>query len=262
MMDKKSVLRVFIKSALFLILFSSPISAMDLSGLRGEIAFGAFLFEPSGNHSYTKTKTGTVLDLESDMNLEDDNAFYGRLKLEGLGDLPGVSLNASILESEGKGSKAFTYGDQAFVSSSAFDSKVTLQNYDLTVFYNLKGLSTATLGRIKVDLGAALRWFDAEGRISQSSSSSVIVNETDYSLALYADLLVRPLEGLELAVEWKGFSFSEAEFSNLTGRISYQVLGPMFVSGGYMMENMTIDQNGFKLDIDTKGAFIEAGYRF
>ena len=254
---------LFVLSFLAVAFLSGPVFCEERSALRGEVAFGAYLFEPSGSHSYSENSSGTSLDIDSGMNLDSDNAFYGRAKFEGLGGFPGVSINAALINSEGDGtsSSSFSYGGETF-NTGSYDSEMTLQNYDLSVFYSIKGITTATLGKVKIDVGGTFRWFDAECELSQASGPSVSVNETDYAVCLYADLLVRPFRGFEIALEWKGLSFSDTEFSNITGRATYQVFGPFFVGGGYSIEHMDIDQNGFKLDLDTEGAFLEAGYRF
>ena len=252
-------------SILFILIFSiltlNAYSYED-SKIRGEIAFGSFLFSPSGHHSLSGSNSGTNLGLESDMGMSDDNAFFGRAKLEPGAGMPGIYINASIFETKGSGKKAFTYGDLSFKDTSSYDSKITLEDYNLSFFYHIKSLTTATIGRVKLDIGGTIKWFEAKGTFSQSSVGTVSGSQSDYALAFYADLLIRPVERVELGIEWNGLSFTDASFSNITGRFSYQVMGPFFLSVGYTTKNFNMNKDGFNLDMDTKGAFLEGGYRF
>lgn len=268
MMKKIFGIRLFSCLAAFLLLaggvFVEESSALDLSSFKGELAIGNFMFDPSGSHSYSSaSKKGESLDIDNQMNISGDNAFYGRIKLEGLGSLPGVSFNGRFLQSDGTGNTTtkFQYGDKEF-NIGNYDAEITLNTYDIAAFYHLKGITTATLGKVKVDIGGAFRWFDAEVAMSQKSGPDMTVDETDYTASLYADLLVRPFKGLELGIEWRGLSFSDTKFSNITLRANYEVMESMFFGGGYVFEKMEVDQEGMKFELDTEGAFLEAGIRF
>ncbi|MGM0418771.1 MAG: TIGR04219 family outer membrane beta-barrel protein [Thermodesulfobacteriota bacterium] len=244
-------------------LCASTVNAAENSGFRGEAALGTFLYDSSGSHSFQNGQDATSVDIENGMNISDETSFQGRIKLEGAGGIPGVYLHASYLESEGENRmNEVQYGDMEFTDTEDTSTELNFTNYDLTFFYSLKGVSAATLGRVKVDFGATLRYFEAQGSLSQVNEGSVTASFDDYAFAFYADILARPVENLELALEWKGFSFSDDEFSNITARVTYQFMDPFFAGGGYIIENNEIDREGFKLDMDNEGVFLEAGIRF
>jgi outer membrane protein len=248
---------------LVLSLCAVTVNAAENSGFRGEVALGTFLYDSSGSHSFQNGQdAATSIDIENGMNISDETSFQGRVKLEGAGGLPGVYLHASYIESEGENRMNAVYGDMEFSDDENTSTKLNFTNYDLTLFYSLKGVSTATLGRVKVDFGATLRYFEAQGSLSQINKGSVTASFDDYAFAFYADILARPVENLEFALEWKGLSFTDDEFSNITARVTYQFMDPFFAGGGYIIENNKIDRDGFKLDMDNEGVFIEAGIRF
>jgi len=238
------------------------VCASGFNSYMGEISLGGVVFDPSGTHSYSDGASGTALDLENDLNISDDQSFFGKIKINNTSHLPGVYVSGLYLNSEGENIKTFTYGSEDFADSSDFTSAIEILNYDVTVFYSLKGFERATLGKFNVELGLSARWIEATGEISQTGNASVSVTEKDYAMGFFASLAGKPSDNIELYVQWKGFCFTDVEFTNLTAGARLDLMGPFFAGGGYMIEEADIDQNGFVLDMESEGVFIEAGMRF
>jgi hypothetical protein len=227
---------------------------------KGEVALGSFFSESSGNLSYGNTVAGTSLDLNSDLGYSDESTFYGRVKYFMTGRFPDFSLNGYFFNYEGSGAKTFNYGDQSF-DDNAFSSDLTIQAYDLSLFFPIRGVTIASLGHLRLDIGGTVRWINFENNVKESDLS-VKTEDNDFCVSLYTDLLYRPMTGLEFAVEAKVFSLTSTSFSNITGRVSYNFYDEMFASVGYITDSMEYDNNGLKIDIDNDGYFIEVGYRF
>ncbi|MDY0133266.1 MAG: hypothetical protein RBR53_11440 [Desulforegulaceae bacterium] len=254
----------YFKKIMFcLIVFFTPVAvfASGFNSYLGEVSLGGFIFDPSGTHSYSEGAPGTSMDLENGLNISDDKSYFAKLKINNFSHLPGVYVSGLYMNSEGENMKSFTYGGELFDDPSGFNSEIEILNYDLTVFYSLKGFERATLGKLNVELGLSARWIEATGKISQTGTS-VSVTEKDYSMGFFASFAGKPTDNIELYLQWKGFCFTDVEFTNLTAGARLDLLGSFFVGGGYMIEEVDIDQNGFKLDMESKGVFVEAGMRF
>jgi hypothetical protein len=241
---------------------SLSVNAQEFNSNFGEIAFGGFLFDPSGTHVYSDVLQGSSLDLENDLNISDDQSFFGRLKINNNGHIPGVYASALYISSEGENLNSFIYGGKQINNNSDFTSSIELLNYDLTVFYSLKGFERASLGRLSMELGLSGRWIEADTEVSQANNVSVSASEKDYAIGFFACFAGKPTDNIELYAQWKGLCFTDIEFTNLTAGAKLNLFGPFFAGGGYMIEKTDMDQNGFVLDIESEGVFIEAGMRF
>lgn len=246
---------------LVLLFLTQGVNAQNLfKNSNGEVAIGGFFSEASGNASSGKTVAGTSLDLSSDLGYAEETAFYGRMKYYMSQRLPDFSINGYFYNYDGSGAKTFNYGDQSF-DDNAFSSDLTIQALDFSLFFPVKGVTIASFGHVRLDIGGTLRWMNIENSVKESDLS-VTNEENDFSLSLYTDLLYRPIPGLEFAVEAKVVSLTSTSFSNITGRVSYNFYDSMFASAGYMTDSIEYDNDGFKIDIDNDGYFIEIGYRF
>ncbi|MGE4519577.1 MAG: hypothetical protein AB7E04_08735 [Desulfobacteraceae bacterium] len=257
-------MRYFKKTMVLLaaLLIPASVWASGFNSYLGEISLGGYLFDPSGTHSYTDGTSGTALDLENDLNISDDQSFFGKIKINNINHLPGVYVSGLYINSEGESISSFTYGGEQFDNSSNFSSAIELLNYDVTVFYSLKGFQRATLGKLNIELGLSARWIEATGDISQSANASVSVTEKDYAMGFFASFAGKPADNIELYAQWKGFCLTDVEFTSITGGARLDLVGPFFAGGGYMIEEVDINQNGFVLDMESEGVFLEAGMRF
>jgi hypothetical protein len=227
---------------------------------RGEVAFGVFFADPSGSTSYSLATAGTNLGYDSTLGYSEENVFFGRMKYFHKHRFPDISLNAYLFKYDADSSGSFTFGDQNF-DDGTFNSELSAKAIDLSLYFPIKPISVAAFGKVKVNVGGALRWFDIEQKISESDLS-VTKDANEYAASLYFDILYRPFRGLELAFEAKALPLTSTSFTNLTARISYNIFESVFASAGYMSDSVEIDTEGYKADLDTEGPFLELGWRF
>jgi outer membrane protein len=230
-----------------------------------EVTAGAWYQSPKGQLAFKPDDAGDILDIENDLKYEDETQFLGRLKIDMPLLIPNVYVMATPMEFEGTGRKdlSFKFGDVNFVGSADFFSKTTLDNYDIALYYGIPLLETATLDKLNIDLGVNVRIIDFETKVTQESSG---IDETK-SLTLpipmvFAALQFRPIERLTFEAEGRGIAIGNDKTYSLLGRLRLNVIGPVFVTGGYRYDNIDIDEKGVVIDADFKGPFAEAGLSF
>ena len=236
-----------------------PVSAAALPLIDMEAAVGGWGTSPSGSMAYK----GESLDLEDDFNYDDETALTGRLKIDMPLVIPNIYLMATPLEYEGTGSYTadFDFGDETFSQTQDFDSRLTLDTYDVGLFYNVPLLETATLNRVSMEAGLNVRIIDAEAVVEQGSLYEK-KSETLPIPMLYVGLGLYPVERFGLEAEARGVSYSDYELVSLIGRLKVDVFGPLFVSGGYRYDAYDVEEDDLVLDVDFSGPFLETGLKF
>lgn len=120
-----------------------------------EVAAGGWQQDLSGTLSYLAITSDDVIDLKNDINFDDENVFFGRIKIETPVFLPNFYFVAAPAELEGIGSKtvSLTFGDTTFNANAALSSKVTANQYDIGVYYGLPFVKTGTAGMLNIEFG-------------------------------------------------------------------------------------------------------------
>ena len=246
-------------SIVFALVF--PLSA---NALGMEAAAVGWLQAPSGTLGYKALSSNDILDLDSNLNYEEELRPLGRLKIDMPVFIPNIYVMYTPMEFEGNGVKSgmFKFGNQTFNGSAGFSSQLTLDNADFALYYGIPGLETATLNTLNVDVGINLRLYDVEAQIAQEPN----VHETASFLApipmLYLASQFRPIDELALEVEGRGISIGDDSAYSLIGRLRWNAIGPLFLSGGYRYDKVDIEEDDLTVDTDFSGPFIEVGVAF
>lgn len=252
---------------LFLIFVVSGERAWGL-GIEG--AIGVWSQDPWGEISYK----GDDLTLDKNLGFDTKNRAYGRLKL----DLPfifNLYLAFTPVKFEGQGQKDinFRFGDVTFNGTLPFDSYLSINQYDIGIFWRIPFLKTAskvaTLGFAGIDLefGVNVRVLDIEARIEQE-----IVGKEEKSFLvpvpmLYGGLFL-DLGRLALESEVYGVTYESNHYYDLIVRLKGVILkslplGPsLFIGIGYRYQNIEIDIKDIEGSIELAGPFLEIGGSF
>ncbi len=260
--------KVGILFGLVLTLLSSASSGFALPGVDIEAALGGWMQSPSGDFSYVSTEglnaLNSTLDLEKDLRYDDEKRISGRIKIE-LPIVPSIYVMASPMMFEGNGLKDvdFWFGDTRITQNIPFYSKITLNQYDVALYYGIPFLKTASAGKMNVDIGINARIMDAKAEIRQDdtaiseSKSATLPIPTLFLAAQFA-----PIERLALEMEGRGLAVGDNKVFSLIGRLRVKVIGPAFIAGGYRYDSIDIDENDVKIDTKFAGPFLEAGVKF
>lgn len=241
-----------------------------LPGIDFEAAIGGWMQSPTGDVSYlsgSATGLDTTLDFEDDFKYDDQTRVAGRVKVK-LPVVPGVYLMAAPSEFDGDGLKDvdFSFGDYDFSGTESFYSKVTLNQYDIGLYYSIPLLKTATLKKLNIDVGLNARILDIKGEIEQDSTVYGPVKESTSEIIpvpmLFLAAQFTPIERIALEAEGRGISIGGNTVLSLIARLRVKVFGPTFAAAGYRYDAIDIDEDDVKLDTDIAGPFFEAGVKF
>lgn len=246
----------------FLILLLTGSSAYALGV---EFALGGWRQDASGDLAYKAVGPDDVLSVADDLNYDSEDRFQGRLKIDLPLLLPNIAIMAAPAEFSATGQKDvdFTFGDETFAGSVPFHSKLTFNQYDVTLFYGLPFIKTATLSKLNVDLGINVRIVDLEASIRQESTGA----EESYDVTaavpqLYLAVQLMPVDWLAIEGEGRGIAIGDSRMYSLIGRLRFNVWGPAFIAGGYRLDRIDVDEDDLDADFAIGGPFAEVGMSF
>ena len=108
-----------------------------------------------------------------------------------------------------------------------------------------------------------MRTYDVEAQIVQESTGVDITESVTVPVPqVFLALQFRPTDFLALEAEGRGISISGNKAYSLIGRLRFNILGPLFLTGGYRYDKIDIDEEGVIIDTDFSGPFAEAGLAF
>lgn len=240
-------------------------AASTAFGAGLEMAAGVWWQNPKGDLSLDAVTVNDVLDLENDLKYGSESRVFGRMKIDLPNFFPDIYLMATSMEFEGTGSKnmQFTFGGETFDASVPFFSKVTLHHYDIALFYGLPFISSATMGVFNVELGINARIVDFAAEVSQETTGARESESFVLTIPMfYAGAQLRPVDWLSLEGEGRGITFRGDHFYSLIGRAKVKPFGPLFVAGGWRHDDVDIEEEGIRADVEFSGPFLEGGVEF
>lgn len=251
------------------ILVLSLCIASNAFGWGAELAVGGWQQSLGGTLGYEIDNSGDIVDLEQDFDLDDELRLFGRANFDLPLFFPNIYLVAAPMEFEGTGSKSvsITYGDVEFAAGAELDADLTMNQYDIALYWGIPVLKTATNGIFNIDLGLNVRIIDLEANLSgeEEGTSTIVeesVSETVPLPMLYVALQIEPIDEFAIAVEGRGLSIGDNKLYSVIGRLRYQFAGPVFAAAGYRFETIEIDEEDILVDIDYSGPFVEIGLIF
>lgn len=241
-------------------LVSSPAYAIGL-----EVAAGGWYQEPSGDLSYEAITINDVLDVEDDLNYDGETRLQGRAKIDMPLFLPNIYLVAAPTEFDGDGQKNvnFTFGGETFDGNIPFYSKLTFDQYDIALYYDVPFLRTATLNNLNIDIGINVRIVDLEAEVRQDATGLSEKESATVPIPMvYLGVQFTPLDWLAIEAEGRGIALSDNSVYSLIGRLRFDVFGPVFLAGGYRYDKVDVDEDDVEVDFTIQGPFAEVGFSF
>ena len=243
---------------LSLLTFSSTAHALPVVDV--EAAIGAWMQIPSGSLSYPAAGLNDTLTIQDDLNYETEVRFCGRALID-LPVVPTLYLVAAPMTFEGVGQKQFTW--EGITIDPGFYSKLTLNQYDVTLYYSLPLLNLATLGMLTIDLGLDARIMDVEVLVEQEEIS--FSDSQSFTLLvpmIYVGAKLAPGDTWSIEAELRGISYAQNSVYSLIARLKAKIFGPAFATGGYRYDMIDINEQGVFVDTRFSGPFVEAGIQF
>ncbi len=253
----KPLVKIFILS----LIFTSFTLVEESTAAGTEFSIGYLRQEPSGSIEFK----GDSLDIKNDLGFDSKNKPFGRLKIDMPLFIPNIYIIATPTRFEGTGSKSinFQFGDVTFSQNVPFHSKLKLDHYDITLFYSLPFIKTATMGKLNMELGVNARVIDFKAEADQESLNLSESESFVFAIPMvYVGGELRPIELISLEIEGRGINYSSNHYYDVFGKIKIHTFGPAFLSVGYRYEDIKLDHNDVKASYDSKGPFAEIGFEF
>ena len=254
--------------SLILLVFTISLLPQKSYATGIEVSVGLWRQKPSGDIAYKPLSTIDRLSIEQDLNLEEEDRVFARIKAELPLFFPNIYVIVTPMKFENAGSKDvnFTFGDITFDVNFPYESKIKLDHYDIALYYGLPFLKTSTLGKLNVEIGINTKIIDFEaeisgdkvggGPITESKSETIVVP------MIYAGIQFNPVDLLSIELEGRGIAYSSNHYYDFIGRVKIKPVGPLFIAGGYRHEDIEIDNSGVEASIKFSGPFVEGGVYF
>lgn len=241
-----------------------PAMAHALPFIDVEAAVGGWMQNPSGDMGISDSgMDGTMLDLESDMGFDGETNFSGRFNIDMPLVIPNIAIMATPMSFDGDGvlEKKFNFAGHEFDANVPYATDLTMDHFDVALYYGVPFLGLATLGTIGIDFGINVRLYQLEAEIRQNGDT--VKESVDVPIPMaYLAAQIEPVDTFGIEAELRGLSIGDNKMFSAIGRVRYQVLGPAFVAGGWRHDAIDIDEEGFEIDTTFSGPFIEAGLKF
>lgn len=244
-----------------LLLFALPATSFAL--LDVEMAIGTWQQDPSGTMSYQlPLLPATAIDLEQDAHYDSETSLNARIKVDLPLFLPNIYVMATPMEYEGTGDTTIQFGNLNFTGQ--FYSKTKLDHYDVALFWGIPLLKTATLNKFDIEWGLNARFIEYESTVkdltlsnTETSSESLVVP------MIYLGAEFSPVKAFTIQVEIRAVEYSDSSYYDYIARFKYKPFpGPLFISAGYRVEDIDIDEDGTRVDVEFSGPFAEVGMKF
>lgn len=234
-----------------------------------EIAAGSWLQNFGGTLGYEIIDSGDILDIDNDFDFEDKHQFIGRIKVELPAFIPNIYVVAAPIDFDATGSKSVevTYGDITATANAELESEISINQYDVALYWSVPGVKLATADTLNIDIGVNIRLVDLSAKLTASDTVSGGSGEEEVSVTApipmaYVALQIMPFDIFAIEMEGRGIAIGDNRLFSLIGRLRFQVAEPLFIAAGYRTDNLEIDEDDVQADIEFSGPFIEVGLKF
>ncbi|TYT74404.1 TIGR04219 family outer membrane beta-barrel protein [Desulfobotulus mexicanus] len=251
----------------FFLALPSYSSALPL--INAEVAVGGWMQMPSGDMGVSRGGVnGTRLDMDRDLGYDSEWGMTGRFRINLPLILPNVYVMGTAMDFSGTGSfqNNFDFAGQNFFANMPYNSSLTADQLDVTLFYGVPFLGIFTLGTTAIDFGLNVRIYQLDASMTQGLNS--FSESTNVALPMaYLSARFEPIDSLGLEAEFRGLVIGDSQVLSGIGRIRYNFMNlpflvSSFVAGGWRHEIIDLDESGIRVDTTFSGPFVEAGLRF
>lgn len=221
---------------------------------------GYINLSPSG---WVKYK-GTSVDVKDDLKLGNSSNVNAYVQL-GLPILPTIKVEYLPTSYDGSGtvSTQFKFAGKTYNKGIAIDTKLKLDQYDLSLFYGLP------IPFVKPRAGISVKYLDGYAYVNAANVGEGKANVTAPIPMLYLGLNVSlPGIPIELDVEGKGISYqgnslTDVKAIGMFSLVGIPLIGNLYIGAGYRYQQLKLDDiDGLYSDIKFKGFFGEVGVSF
>lgn len=221
----------------------------DVAGVHGGAAY--WMQSPSG--TFEEESLGEF-DVEDDLGLDDKNNGFVWLALEHpVPLLPNVKLQYTTLNIDGEGTveQEFTIGGTTYTVGEDVDSDVSLNHFDITLYYELLD------DGLNLDVGINVKAINGEIKVVGDTLGEEKLDFSAPLPMLYAHAeLDFPIDGLSAGAEGSYTSYSGSSLADFRGYVAYEFAVGIGVEVGVRSFSFKLDDIGdINGDFKVSGAY-------
>ena len=239
--------------ALMLVFGSAwPVQAFE-AGVRGYYWFPAI----SGDVKYSDgSLSGTKLDLEDDLNIDDEYYPVGEIFISGEDHHLSFSFYRANYSGKTTLTQDINFGGETFPAGDEIKSTLDYDVYDLTYQYDVLDLENVLAG-FSLGLVGKFRVYDVKFEIksrtvNQSEKEDYTVPIPLLGLNLHLGILADILEARILA---SGMGYWDGYMVDGQAELSFTPIPYVDIYAGYRTFFVDVDQSDFELNYDTSGFY-------
>ena len=219
---------------------------------------------PTAELAFDPLSPASVRAFEDNREFDEDTRFFGQFIVDMSQYLPNICVMATPIKYEGTNinNMRLDFGDESVKDDVALNSKVTLNDLDIALYYGIPFVKTVSHDRLNIDLGINVRTIDFEDDIEQDSIGQASESFILPIPMVFAAVQFHPLDVLALEAEGRGISIGGKKSYGLIGRLRWKTYGPIYAAGGYRFSRYEIDNDGMVVNTEISGPFVEAGLSF
>ena len=204
-----------------------------------EVGVAYWQYDISGSVRYQSTNPADTIDINQDLGYDDDdtNIFYIAIE-HPVPFLPNIRLTSTDMDSSANGvlSQTFTYGGVTFNLNEAVTSSVTLDQTDVTLYYQVLD------NVINLDIGLNAKYIDGSARITGASSGTATADISGWVPMLYLGAAVDlPLTGLSIEADGSLITYQSSSYYDYNLRVKYTTPWRIGFMGGYRAMKLDLD---------------------
>jgi outer membrane protein len=207
---------------------------------------------------------GSVRAFEDNREFDEGRRSFGQAMVDLSQYLPNICVMVAPIKYEGThfDNMRLDFGEESFKDDIASNSKVTLNDLDIALYYGIPFVKTVSHDRLNIDLGINVRTIDFKGDIEQSSIGQASESFILPIPMVFAAMQFHPVDALALEAEGRGISIGGKKSYGLIGRLRWSTYRSIYAAGGYRLNKYEIDHDGMAADSAISGPFVEAGLSF
>jgi outer membrane protein len=184
------------------------------------------------------TRTQSVVDLEQDLVVDEDNYsdLYGTLEY-GVPGLPHVRAQKFSFDTDDHSvlSRAIAFDSQDFNVAQARDTIVDIEQTDAVLYYPILGKA------LSLDLGVTVSYFEGSIEMTDRTQRGHAEFEEFIPMLYVKARTTLPVRGLWLGAQAQGVSYADTSMAEFNAQLGWEHRAGLGLEAGYRVVRLELD---------------------
>ncbi len=196
-----------------------------------EVGATFWKYDINGSVRYQSTDPADTVDVNEDLGYSDDdaNSFYITIE-HPVPAIPNIRVARTNMDATASGtlSKTFTYGGVTYGINEAVDSEVTLDQTDVTLYYQVLD------NVLNLNLGVNAKNIDGKVRLAGAVTGTTTAEISGWVPMFHIGAGIdMPLSGLSIEADGNVIGYQDSKFYDYDLRVKYTTPWRIGLMGGY-----------------------------